>query len=56
MVLKSSQDELKNGTTQGLKDGAWDSKITDCRTENRVTGKNPNNGYNDVGFRIIRIK
>ena len=39
-----------------LKAGAWNSKRTDCRTENRETGRNPNNGYSDVGFRIIRIK
>lgn len=42
--------------TKAIKGGAWNSKKTDCRTENRITGKNPNNGYNDVGFRIIRIK
>lgn len=46
----------KSDGTKAIKGGAWDSKRTDCRTENRETGRNPNNGYSDVGFRIIRIK
>ena len=41
---------------KAIKGGAWDSKRTDCRTEDRTQGKNPNNGYNNVGFRVIRIK
>ena len=46
----------KNDGTKAIKGGAWDSKRTDCRTENRITGTNPNKGYDNVGFRIIRIK
>ena len=42
--------------TKAIKGGAWDSKRTDCRTENREVGRNPNNGYNNVGFRVVRIK
>ena len=42
--------------TKAIKGGAWDSKRTDCRTENREIGKNPNNGYSNVGFRVIRVK
>ena len=42
--------------TKAVKGGAWDSKRTDCRTENREIGRNPNSGYSNVGFRVIRIK
>lgn len=42
--------------TKAVKGGAWNSKRTDCRTENREMGRNPNSGYNNVGFRIIMIK
>ena len=44
-----------NGT-KAVKGGASDTKRTDCRTEDRTQGKNPNNGYNNVGFRVIRVK
>ncbi len=46
----------RDNGTKAVKGGAWDSKRTDCRTEDRTQGKNPNNGYNNVGFRIIRVK
>lgn len=42
--------------TNSVKGGAWNSLRTDCRTENRGIGKNPNNGYSNVGFRVIKIK
>lgn len=42
--------------TKAVKGGAWDSKRTDCRTENREIGRNPNNEYSNVGFRVIRVK
>ncbi len=46
----------KANGTKAVKGGAWDSKRTECRTEYRDESRNPNNGYNNVGFRIIRIK
>lgn len=46
----------RSDETKAIKGGAWNSKRTDCRTENRNTGKNPNNGYDNVGFRVIRVK
>jgi len=46
----------RDNGTKAVKGGAWDSKRTDCRTEDRTQGKNPNNAYNNVGFRIIRVK
>ena len=44
-----------NGT-KAVKGGAWNSKRTDCRTEYRNEGRNPNSGYDNVGFRVIREK
>lgn len=46
----------KTDGTKAIKGGAWNSKRTDCRTENRDFGKNANNGYDNVGFRVVRIK
>ena len=46
----------RKNKTKAVKGGAWDSKRTDCRTEYREEGRNPNKGYNNVGFRIIREK
>lgn len=39
---------------KAVKGGAWNSKRTDCRTENREEGRNPGAGYDNVGFHIIR--
>ncbi len=43
-------------TTKAVKGGAWNSKRTDCRTEYRDEGRNPQVGYSNVGFRIVREK
>ena len=45
----------KNGQ-KAVKGGAWDSKRTDCRTENRATTRKPNQKYENVGFRLVREK
>ena len=42
------------GTRRAVKGGAWDSRRTDCRTEARGTGRDPERGYADVGFRVVR--
>ena len=34
---------------------AYNSDRTDCRTEYRIETRNANNGYEDVGFRIIQV-
>ena len=39
---------------KAVKGGSWDSSRTDCRTEERTEGRNINNGYDNVGFRIVR--
>ena len=54
-VWEWTSTSRENGT-KAVKGGAWDSRRTDCRTEDRTQGKNPNNGYNNVGFRVIRVK
>lgn len=41
--------------TLGVKGGAWNSARTDCRTEYRKEGRAENIGYEDVGFRVLKI-
>lgn len=45
----------KNGQ-KAIKGGAWNTKRTDCRTENRSATREPNKKYTNVGFRLIREK
>ena len=42
------------GSRRAVKGGAWDSRRTDCRTEARGTGRDPAQGYSNVGFRVVR--
>ena len=42
------------GSRRAVKGGAWDSRRTDCRTEARGTGRDPEQGYSNVGFRVVR--
>ena len=37
-----------------VKGGAWNSRRTECRTEARGVGRDPENGYGNVGFRVVR--
>lgn len=46
----------RNQQQKAIKGGAWDSPRMNCRTEYRDAGKNPNSGYNNVGFRIVQEK
>lgn len=46
----------RNTTDKAVKGGSWNSKRTECRTELRTEGRNQSQGYNNVGFRIIKIK
>ena len=39
---------------RAVKGGAWNSRRTECRTESRGVGRDPNRGYADVGFRVVR--
>lgn len=39
----------------GVKGGSWKSARTDCRTEHRKEGRDAARGYDDVGFRVIKV-
>jgi formylglycine-generating enzyme required for sulfatase activity len=39
-----------------VKGGAWNSSVTNCRTDYRNEARNPDSGYDNVGFRIVRVK
>ncbi|MCD8024712.1 MAG: formylglycine-generating enzyme family protein [Candidatus Gastranaerophilales bacterium] len=41
---------------KAVKGGAYDSKRTDCRTEDRTQSRNPDTTYENVGFRVFREK
>ena len=47
------RDENKN--TFGVKGGSWKSDRTDCRTEYREEEREGSKGYEDVGFRVIKV-
>ena len=38
-----------------VKGGSWKSPRTDCRTEYRLEGRNGETGYDDVGFRVVKV-
>jgi len=39
-----------------VKGGAWDSRRTSCRTEERSEKRVANQGYANVGFRMVRVQ
>ena len=47
-------DADRNENKKGVKGGAWDSPRMSCRTECRDEGRDPKNGYDNVGFRVFR--
>ena len=49
-------DSRRGAKMNAVKGGAWDSRRTECRTELRGIGKDPASGYDNVGFRVIRVK
>ena len=51
-TVRSSADGVN---MLGVKGGAWNSARTDCRTEYRKEGRTENIGYEDVGFRVLKI-
>ena len=48
-------DTDREGALKAVKGGAWDSGRLSCRSENRAEGRNPSEGYANVGFRIVRV-
>ncbi len=45
----------ENGENYAVKGGSWKSDRTDCRTEYRKEARNGAQGYDDVGFRVIKV-
>lgn len=45
----------KQNDTKAVKGGAWNTQRTLCRTEYREESRDINRGYNNVGFRVIKI-
>ncbi|MBS1369267.1 MAG: SUMF1/EgtB/PvdO family nonheme iron enzyme [Lentisphaeria bacterium] len=43
-------------SVMAVKGGAWNSRRTDCRTEQKGIGREGSAGFNDVSFRVIREK
>ena len=43
-------------STKAVKGGAYNTGRTECRTENRAAGRKTNQVFDNVGFRIVRIK
>lgn len=50
-TTRTSQTGIK-----AVKGGAWNSPRTNCRTEYREESRDPNQSYNTVGFRVVKIK
>ena len=50
----SSQVRGHVGDYKAVKGGAWDSKRTECRTENREEGREASKTYANVGFRLVK--
>ncbi len=44
----------QSGKQYAVKGGAWNSARTECRTEDRTESRNPDRGYSNVGFRVVR--
>ncbi|WP_295253643.1 SUMF1/EgtB/PvdO family nonheme iron enzyme [uncultured Catenibacterium sp.] len=46
---------LRSDAVRGVKGGSWKSARTDCRTEYRKEGRLETEGYDEVGFRVLKI-
>ena len=46
----------RTSTTKAIKGGSFDSPRMSCRTEYRDEGRNPQQAYSNVGFRVVREK
>ncbi len=52
----STKIAARGKTVMAVKGGSWNSRRTDCRTEQKGEGRAPSAGFNDVGFRVVREK
>ena len=56
-TVRKIEDGPCSGTIgNAIKGGSWDSHRMSCRTEYRREGRNPENAYPNVGFRVILIR
>lgn len=46
----------RTSATKSIKGGSFDSPRMSCRTEYREEGRNPQQAYSNVGFRVVREK
>ena len=53
-VWEWTATEVGGGREMAVKGGAWNSRRTECRTEARGVGRDPERGYGNVGFRVVR--
>ena len=51
----TSRNITSSDFSLGVKGGSYKSERTDCRTEYRKESRNANDGYDDVGFRVIKV-
>ena len=54
-VWEWTSTQRGNSDILGVKGGSWKSPRTDSRTEYRQEGRDKNQGYDDVGFRVIQV-
>lgn len=47
---------LYSANLMAVKGGAWNSSVVNCRTDYRNEGREPNTAFENVGFRIVRVK
>ena len=55
-VMTENADKVKGTKYCAVKGGAWDAKRTSCRTEERSEKRVTNQGYANVGFRVVRVQ
>ena len=54
-VREITEGPCAGQTGNAIKGGSWDSPRMSCRTEYRCEGRNPEDTYPNVGFRIVKI-
>ncbi len=55
-VWEWTSTQLQGKERHAVKGGAWNSARTSCRTESRGEGRDPAQGYDNVGFRVVMMR
>ena len=55
-AMTENADKGKDKKYYAVKGGAWNAKRTSCRTEERSEKRLANQGYANVGFRVVRVQ